>query len=243
MGTWDTLVSVWESGEEEGRWGGGEDVGVLFHCVLFVNAEHCDKKVFRKLGYNATPELITAIVGCKPGHVEYLLYELRKKIEQYQTSRLRFRDTPSITPHPDDPSSQQSVPQLPQPSTAISGVPSTYSQQQQQLVPAAPPGGGEVPSGGNAVPGKVKKSAEAGRGGFSGGGGGVVGGVGVKGGGTDGREMMIKELQETIQILQLKVVKLEQLLVLKDKRIDGLSSSLLQLQQLQQQQQHLQEHG
>lgn len=32
----------------------------------------------------------------------------------------------------------------------------------------------------------------------------------------------VKELQETIQILQLKVTKLEQLLMLKDKRIDEL---------------------
>jgi hypothetical protein len=36
------------------------------------------------------------------------------------------------------------------------------------------------------------------------------------------KDKLIKDLQETVDILQLKTVKLEQLLILKDKRIEEL---------------------
>ncbi|KAI8850757.1 putative flagellar protein 1 [Chytridium lagenaria] len=39
-----------------------------------------NQKVFRKIGYTASQDLIKDIVACKPGHVEYLLYEVRKKV-------------------------------------------------------------------------------------------------------------------------------------------------------------------
>jgi hypothetical protein len=38
------------------------------------------EKVLRKLGYNISDEIITAIVNNKPGYVEYLLFELRQKV-------------------------------------------------------------------------------------------------------------------------------------------------------------------
>ncbi|KAJ3310150.1 Ankyrin repeat and zinc finger domain-containing protein 1 [Boothiomyces sp. JEL0838] len=47
-------------------------------------------KVFKKLGYVTSDEIIHCIVTMRPGYVEYLLYELRIKIENYH----------SHTPHP-----------------------------------------------------------------------------------------------------------------------------------------------
>lgn len=40
-------------------------------------------KVFRKLGYSISDPIINAIVTCKTGYIEYLLFELRQKIEEY----------------------------------------------------------------------------------------------------------------------------------------------------------------
>lgn len=41
------------------------------------------EKVFRKLGYNISDEIIYAIVNNRPGYVEYLLYELRQKVNRF----------------------------------------------------------------------------------------------------------------------------------------------------------------
>ena len=38
------------------------------------------EKVFRKLGYFINDTIIHAMVNCKPGYVEYLLFELRQKV-------------------------------------------------------------------------------------------------------------------------------------------------------------------
>ncbi|KAJ3276621.1 Sperm flagellar protein 1 [Terramyces sp. JEL0728] len=40
-------------------------------------------KVFKKLGYVTSDEIIHCIVAMRPGYVEYLLYELRFKIESF----------------------------------------------------------------------------------------------------------------------------------------------------------------
>ncbi|KAJ3098637.1 hypothetical protein HDU96_010996 [Phlyctochytrium bullatum] len=179
-----------------------------------------NQKVFKKLGYHASQELINAIVGCKPGHVEYLLYELRKKIEKYNASRLRFRDTPtSLTPQPSPITTipptllsptTGAPPQLQPPPSISAAAAATAASTTQPVPPSlAPPGeslqSNVVIGGGEKVglPELPQKTA------------------GPKGK-ADSKDLMIKELQETIQILQLKVVKLEQLLVLKDRRIDDL---------------------
>ncbi|KAJ3108461.1 Sperm flagellar protein 1 [Phlyctochytrium planicorne] len=259
-----------------------------------------NQKVFRKLGYTATPELISSIVACKPGHVEYLLYELRKKvdihpltsqtltqqnqqIEQYQTGRFRYRDSngafidlsrsttafPSPEPNHLQQQQQQSQPLAPPPS-ATNGLPALPNSNNPSALPPSEQGyskkkpgavsGGGVPGSGmtattlgsvagNAaglgvsttasgisgaglnpglgIPpqaGSRLSSLSAGNNGTVASG---VAGLGAVGGGVggDGKDLMIKELQETIQILQLKVVKLEQLLVLKDRRIDELLRS------------------
>ncbi|KAH6586764.1 hypothetical protein BASA61_006440 [Batrachochytrium salamandrivorans] len=42
-----------------------------------------NQKVFRRLGYSTNEDIIQCIVANKPGYVEYLLYELRQKIDSY----------------------------------------------------------------------------------------------------------------------------------------------------------------
>ncbi|KAJ3404696.1 Sperm flagellar protein 1 [Chytriomyces hyalinus] len=195
-----------------------------------------NQKVFRKLGYIAQPELISCIVANKPGYVEYLLFELRKKIDAYVSSRRHNssipNDTDSVSESSYLPSLPNSAPQMYQQQQLQYQQQQQYLQQQQQHqflqqqqqqhfqnIPGAAEsvhgnlgGGGDLVGGVNQAggvgfnPGPMKKGAS-------------TVGVGVHG---QEKDFMIRELQETVQILQLKITKLEQLLILKDRRIDEL---------------------
>ncbi|KAL5036420.1 hypothetical protein RTP6_003994 [Batrachochytrium dendrobatidis] len=59
-----------------------------------------NQKVFRRLGYSTNDEIIQCIVSNKPGYVEYILYELRQKIDRYlskQSAKSNASPTGSIS--------------------------------------------------------------------------------------------------------------------------------------------------
>ncbi|TPX78665.1 hypothetical protein CcCBS67573_g00098 [Chytriomyces confervae] len=175
-----------------------------------------NQKVFRKLGYIAQPELISCIVANKPGRHNSSIPN----------------DTDSVSESSYLPSLPNSAPQMYQQQQLQYQQQQQYLQQQQQHqflqqqqqqhfqnIPGAAEsvhgnlgGGGDLVGGVNQAggvgfnPGPMKKGAS-------------TVGVGVHG---QEKDFMIRELQETVQILQLKITKLEQLLILKDRRIDEL---------------------
>ncbi|KAI8612533.1 hypothetical protein BC830DRAFT_1136277 [Chytriomyces sp. MP71] len=216
-----------------------------------------NQKVFRKLGYVAHPELISCVVANKPGYVEYLLFELRHKIEAYCAAR---RQNPSLSHDQDSVSEESYLPSLPA-NNATSGhafhPPSKLPQQQnltqiqqlqqqqfqQQLQQQQYQNQQQAFLAQQQLTG-IPGAAESIHG-MLGGGGEMIGGLGgqgVKKGGAmipqaaatqqqhQGKDFMIRELQETVQILQLKITKLEQLLILKDRRIDELLHTAVQQQ-------------
>ncbi|TPX32423.1 hypothetical protein SmJEL517_g04462 [Synchytrium microbalum] len=202
-----------------------------------------NQKVLRKLGYLASDDAIQGIINNKPGYAEWILNELRSKIELYAAQQTRTKGDPNMgmmmgmpgmvanagggymnpmmgggpggpmSPHfvyaypPALPMQQQIPQQQPQQMQARPAM-SNYGyppQQQQHVSPVAhhappPMPLAHPPAYGNArghPAAPVKSDA-----------------------------VVIGELQDTIQILQLKVQKMEQLLTLKDKRIDDLTNRL-----------------
>jgi hypothetical protein len=46
-----------------------------------------NQKVFKRIGYTISDDIIKSIVNCRPGFVEYLLFELRSKIKGYSVCK------------------------------------------------------------------------------------------------------------------------------------------------------------
>ncbi|KAI8811727.1 hypothetical protein BJ742DRAFT_706288 [Cladochytrium replicatum] len=200
-----------------------------------------NQKVFKKLGYTLSEEMIQSIVNSKPGYAEILLHDLRDRVEQYISTRghpIPFvrgssdhqdRSSPTIAIQPsneypsqrsdqftaqsvyqdphqvssDIPARQQPLPALPKnPDPRISpelGVPrpqkypQAHNQQQRQSFYESQQLQ-QLDVGGmwvsNDFLNEIKK-----------------------------KDIMISELQETVQMLQLKVAKLEQLITLQERRL------------------------
>jgi len=216
-----------------------------------------NQKVFRKLGYILADDIIQCISASRPGYIEYFLYELKGKLEEYlqehpegiltkpmavtapkQTKPRLTKDAPksnpglptkfSATPNvqisqhkggydfaPQQPpvlqrnaSFQQHPSQYPsaQPMQVAASYPMHQQQQQPQVVPYYK--GGGVVQQGVPVVARVPSISP------------------TQQHSQNQRDQLVGELQETIQILQLKVSKLEQLVSLKDQRIDELAMRL-----------------
>ncbi|KAJ3415173.1 Sperm flagellar protein 1 [Chytridiales sp. JEL 0842] len=187
-----------------------------------------NQKVFKKLGYTAPQELISSIVSNKPGHVEYLLYELRKHIEAYLLARPRVRG--GVSPE----SSYGTSPVGGQQQQQRKGAPQQTQPMQQMMNNGTLPALPHMEMGGVGGDFGGMNAAGVGVDGVAHAQGGMVANQqqqqfgGNKAADLAAKDIMIRELQDTIQILQLKVNKLEQLLVLKDKRIDELNRSKAQ---------------
>ena len=167
------------------------------------NFETLNQRVLRKLGYQIPRPIIDDIVACKPGAVEGVLNVLQLKMAKYR-ERKANGDADSVSP---------SVHSYQQPKAA---QPANYQQQQQlqqqqQQAPgsgaAASKGarGAAAPSTGRAV-NQPKQSVLAT----------VDDEILLE------KEQQIRELQETVEILELKIAKLEQLVRLKDNKIQKL---------------------
>ncbi|KAI9208288.1 uncharacterized protein BJ171DRAFT_471959 [Polychytrium aggregatum] len=221
-----------------------------------------NQKVFRKLGYCASDEVINCIVSNKPGYVEYLLWELRQKVGHMPNERTLSKPIPALPQalqgsgsspmvdqygNPVQPRKRDSVVARrpgdsnegtgaalasPSPVAAADGGSKLGPSVSGLAGSAAVSGMGShdfattdddtVLGGGKAVPADcihtccllLTANSES----SSGAGGPSLGGM--------NKDQIIIELQETIQVLQLKVTKLEQLLVLKERRIEEYASRL-----------------
>ncbi|KAI8811270.1 hypothetical protein BJ742DRAFT_797062 [Cladochytrium replicatum] len=196
-----------------------------------------NQKVFKKLGYTLSEEMIQNIVNSKPGHAEILLHDLRERVEQYISTRghpIPFvrgstdhqnQSSPTLSINaPNEYPSQTSsslyqVPNqvpydFPGPHHTLDAVPKNsdprippelsvarpqkYPQaqhQQQQCQSFNEPQQLQYHDGGgawvsNEFLNEVKK-----------------------------KDIMISELQDTVQMLQLKATKLEQLITLQERRL------------------------
>ncbi|ORY48120.1 DUF1042-domain-containing protein [Rhizoclosmatium globosum] len=177
-----------------------------------------NQKVFRKLGYMAQPELISCIVANKPGYVEFLLYELRQKVlTAFSNSAFGFVNSPSSQIEIYASANRQNL------STS-----NLFGDGQQYLPPL--PNNSYYGQQQAPLPG-ISGAAEGAHGTYGGSGPDVVGGAGLNSGRraantvTNGalheKDVMIHELQETIQMLQIKVTKLEQLLIVSNFFLRG----------------------
>ncbi|KAJ2992455.1 Sperm flagellar protein 1 [Globomyces sp. JEL0801] len=122
-------------------------------------------KVFKKLGYQTSEEIIKSIVAMRPGYIEYLLYDLRNKVQEYLTqipSKTHLETLPKESP----------TNITPRPKSKLK----LHELEMIERDPLLNP--------------------------------------------------IVKELNETIRVLSLKVTKLEELLELKDHRIHDLLSKL-----------------
>ncbi|KAJ3185412.1 Sperm flagellar protein 1 [Geranomyces variabilis] len=171
-----------------------------------------NQKVLRKLNCHLSDTAIEAIVNKQPGRIEEFLGELRTKINGHIIERRRSREH---SVH-----SRLSMYALAHPSEHAFDDPSGFNYQQQYpymnpaLVPPSHRGSMQypVPPGvGAAYPFIAAAHGESG----------VAGG-----GGAGGTRELTAELQETVGILQVKARKLEELLALKDARIDELELRL-----------------
>lgn len=170
------------------------------------NWGHLNRKVLSKLNFSVPNEVIRQIVQCRPGVVEQVLLLLRQKIEEKQK-------LVKAVPGPGQElglRAAQEISYLETGKAGCSKVRSAGGGCTQETPPAV--GGNEsrrhcAPAAGGDAAAIRLQLAE--------------------------REQALLLAQETVQILQLKVRRLEQLLRLKDTRIDELSRRLQQTQQQQ----------
>ncbi|KAL2915762.1 hypothetical protein HK105_204709 [Polyrhizophydium stewartii] len=147
-----------------------------------------NQKVFRRIGYSVSDDIIQCIVNNKPGYIEYLLFELRQKITLYLERKSK---STSQHLHPTQPNFHHPGAHLGSShSGAASTEPSRVPRQMQPGISPHQPVFVSHPSLAQ-LPAPDKD--------------------------------MMHDLQDTINILQLKITKLEQLLTLKDQRIQELS--------------------
>ncbi|TPX45782.1 hypothetical protein SeLEV6574_g03660 [Synchytrium endobioticum] len=195
-----------------------------------------NQKVLRKLGYLVADDAIQGIINNKPGYAEWVLNELRTKIDAHAAQQRApatanvamnglpimnmngmIADPPMMMPPHNALGMGMLNPLMGYASAAQAPMNPHFVYQYPPALPVSAPPAMQPPvqqlpakSYSNAVsatqPATRKKLQSTGEGGGS----------------------TVVELQETIQILQLKVQKMDQLLTLKDKRIEDLTNRLRQ---------------
>ncbi|TPX70596.1 hypothetical protein SpCBS45565_g01655 [Spizellomyces sp. 'palustris'] len=179
------------------------------------NWKTLNQKVFRKIGYHVSEELIQNVVANRPGCIEYLLHGLRQKIDAYLARQVRqhnsaIRSTSALDRAPyHDMTKIRSAPQgwqasvsredyvsPPKPQAPLDSVPPVahYDLIAEHIVAEEHPPIMFLEHKSNHYDGH--------------------------------KENMVAELQETVEMLQLKICKLEQLVDLKNRRIEELTLRL-----------------
>ena len=160
------------------------------------NFETMNSRVLRKLNYMIPRAMIDDIVNCKPGSVELVLNALQYKMAKYRERKNAQDGSDSGSPSPA----------------------SHHPQQQRSTVAPSQPQRGEPPKSG-AKPARPQQQAAAPP---RGGGGRAAALAAVDDEILLEKEQQIRELQETVEILELKIAKLEQLVRLKDNKLQKL---------------------
>lgn len=194
------------------------------------NWEHLNNKVFKKMHFQLTKPDIDRICNCVPGAIEWTLLEWQKALEAFQSGQKHAPGSPNTSPY-GDPNAVAAAAAASAPGfagmAAMGGL-LTPEQLQQQLqlqqllllqqAAAAQAAGGVAPAPGPAAPPA---------------GAGAAAGAATLQTEVDSeilleKEQSIQELKATVGILETKIRKLEQLVQLKEARIQTLTAKLQQ---------------
>jgi hypothetical protein len=160
------------------------------------NLEALNNRVFRKIGYQLTRTQIEDIVSCRTGAIEYVLNTLQFKMAKYR-EKMSQRGGRSSTPNSRGSGRSPRVePATPAPAPEQVVAPRVRQSEQKKTVQQNAVSAN--PSGSKSVQAVVKDELLV------------------------EKEQQIRELQETVEILTLKISKLEQLVRLKDNKIQKL---------------------
>ena len=160
------------------------------------NLEALNNRVLRKIGYQLTRTQIEDIVNCRTGAIEYVLNTLQFKMARYR-EKMSQRGGRSSTPNS---RGGGRSPQAEAVTPAPEPVQAPRARQSEQKKPVQQnAAGGAIPGGSKSVQAAVKDELLV------------------------EKEQQIRELQETVEILTLKISKLEQLVRLKDNKIQKLT--------------------
>lgn len=164
------------------------------------NHETLNTKVLKKLGFSIPRETIEDIVNAKPGVIEGVLNTLQIKMAKYRERKAAGGG--------DDQSQKEAPPQRQQNKVVLDnyGVPETQPRREQNKPNAAVP----APATHHVPASKNQKNN-------------VVASVDEEL--LLEKEQTIRDLQETVEILELKIAKLEQLVRLKDSKIQKLQQA------------------
>lgn len=168
------------------------------------NWQTLTNKVFKKIGLVVPENVINGVIACKPGVVEVVLNNLRIKLDQFLQRQSVGLDTPPVD-HSDWGDLAPPPPQRKEKSTVSQSGKSLSSKQASTLSPgrADPDFGGHNPINGPSyeeIDDPINAMME--------------------------KDQSIMDYQETVDILHVKVRKLEQLVKLKDRRIEELTKKL-----------------
>jgi hypothetical protein len=173
--------------------------------------------VFRRLGFSVDKGEIDSLVGCRPGAVELLLMRLQKHISEIRSGRRSVASPQALLEAGDAGAS------------AAPTAPAAVAQQQQQqqqvqhdFAAAAAGIAAGAPSASAAAPHAPQAAAQL----HGGGGGHAAATSAVDAALLAEKDAALRDLHETVEILELKIRKLEQLVKLKDSRIQTLTARL-----------------
>lgn len=162
------------------------------------NHETLNAKVLKKLGFSIPRETIEDIVNAKPGVIEGVLNTLQIKMAKYRERKASGGG--------DDQSQREAPPQRQQNKDNYAVPESQQPPRREQNKPTAAP----IPTSHHAPAAKNQKNN-------------VVASVDEEL--LLEKEQTIRDLQETVEILELKIAKLEQLVRLKDSKIQKLQQA------------------
>lgn len=162
------------------------------------NHETLNAKVLKKLGFSIPRETIEDIVNAKPGVIEGVLNTLQIKMAKYRERKASGGG--------DDQSQREAPPQKQQNKDNYAVPESQQPPRREQNKPTAAP----IPTSHHAPAAKNQKNN-------------VVASVDEEL--LLEKEQTIRDLQETVEILELKIAKLEQLVRLKDSKIQKLQQA------------------
>ena len=182
--------------------------------------ETLERKVLKKIGCALTKEEIDNLANCVPQAVERMLHKLHGAMAKYSAKKQAGEDDP---PAPTGASrSAYKPPPKPDPrAPTVAKAPCAARTTTKASTAAAAGAGGR---GGGAIDPSMARLAAGDRGDDE-----LIAAMTEK-------DMQLAEQRETIQILEVKIGKLEQLVRLKESKINSLQTKLLQQQQQQQQQ-------
>lgn len=186
-------------------------VSTLAVSKKLINWHILNRKVFKKMGFEVNEDVVDKIVNCQPFAIEQFLILLRRKVEQLSSGHGIVSDRPEV-----DQDELSSV-RGPTVRKTASGQLKTSHRAKMSASSGGTSGfaGGQVVGNAGAVASSSKQVAAA-----------AGGDVVVPRTFLLEKDEQLQAKDETIEILQAKVRRLEQLLQLKDIRIEDLQGRI-----------------